>query len=303
MQRTMVATTEGNASSPVYQPRKQGWLFWLARAQVSDFAQTASVQAGIVSSGGLWDRCLLVFWRLPAPASHYFHPDFGYLCPTQRFRRGLRLALTCLAMALAGAGVMGIFSAPKLIPAVPPDQASTAETNPTTTPTPYAAVDLRPAMAKGAQIVVAGRPSCVADTRPEGNCVSVKLREPRMVWVGNDRSAIVAIALARRAPSTTGINDAVLPAAGAGHPGAMAKASEADIAAASSTEAQKKTVAAPRKAQRSANRQNHRRDQYWNGAPSGREVRVDDWPARGYAPRERDYQRGAYGRGITLNFW
>jgi hypothetical protein len=83
----------------------------------------------------------------------------------------------------------------------------------------------------------------------------------------------------------------------------MAKASEADIATASSTEAQKKTVAAPRKAQRSANRQNHRRDQYWNGAPSGREVRVDDWPARGYAPRERDYQRGAYGRGITLNFW
>jgi hypothetical protein len=167
MQRTMVATTEGNASSPAYQPRKQGWLFWLARAQVSDFAQTASVQAGIVPSGGLWDRCLLVFWRLPVPASHYFHPDFGYLCPTQRFRRGLRLALTCLAMALAGAGVMGIFSAPKLIPAVPPDQASTAETNPTTTPTPYAAVDLRPAMAKGAQIVVAGRPSCAADTRPE----------------------------------------------------------------------------------------------------------------------------------------
>ena len=92
-------------------------------------------------------------------------------------------------------------------------------------------------MAKGAQIVVAGRPSCVADTRPEGNCVSVKLREPRMVWVGNDRSAIVAIALARRAPPTTGIDDAVLPVAGAGHLGAMAKASEADIAAASSTEA------------------------------------------------------------------
>jgi len=26
-------------------------------------------------------------------------------------------------------------------------------------------------------------------------------------------------------------------------------------------------------------------------------ARVDDWAARGYAPRERDYQRGAYGRG------
>jgi hypothetical protein len=51
------------------------------------------------------------------------------------------------------------------------------------------------------------------------------------------------------------------------------------------------------KAQTSARGQNHRRDQYRYGAPSWRAVRVDDSAARGYVPRERDYQRGAYGHG------
>ncbi len=54
------------------------------------------------------------------------------------------------------------------------------------------------------------------------------------------------------------------------------------------------------KAQKSARGQNHRRDQYRYGAPSWREVRVDDWAARGYAPRERDYRRGGYG---SPSFW
>ena len=61
-------------------------------------------------------------------------------------------------------------------------------------------------------------------------------------------------------------------------------------------------VATPKnkKAQKSARGQNHRRDEY-QGTPSWREVRVDDWAARGYA---RDYQRGVYGRGgFTPNFW
>ena len=40
-----------------------------------------------------------------------------------------------------------------------------------------------------------------------------------------------------------------------------------------------------------------------NGAPSWREVRVDDWAARGYAPRESNYQRGGYGQGFVQNFW
>jgi hypothetical protein len=59
----------------------------------------------------------------------------------------------------------------------------------------------------------------------------------------------------------------------------------------------------PKKAQRLAHRQNQRRDKNWYGAPSWREVRVDDWAARGYAPRESNYQRGGYGQGFVQNFW
>jgi hypothetical protein len=151
----------------------------------------------------------------------------------------------------------------------------------------------------------ADKPSCVGDTRTEGNCVSVKLRKPRMVWVVNHRPAIAAVALGRSAAPTTGSIDVALLAGRTGSQGDPARPGEAAVAAASSTEPQA-AAATPKnkKAQKSARGQNHRRDQYRYGAPSWREVRVDDWAARGYAPRERDYQRGAYGRGgFTPNFW
>jgi hypothetical protein len=100
--------------------------------------------------------------------------------------------------------------------------------------------------------------------------------------------------------------DAALLAARTGSQGDdPARPGEAAVAAASSTKPQN-AVAKPKnkKTQKSAGGQNHRRDPYRYGAPSWREVRVDDWAARGYAPRERDYQRGAYGRGgFTPNFW
>ena len=90
---------------------------------------------------------------------------------------------------------------------------------------------------------------------------------------------------------------------GQGDPEKSGQAAPAPVAAASSTEPQK-AAATPKKAQRSAHRQNQRRDQNLYGAPSWREVRVDDWGARGYAPRESDYQRGGYGRqGFVRNFW
>jgi hypothetical protein len=123
-------------------------------------------------------------------------------------------------------------------------------------------------------------------------------------YLARYRPAIAAVALGRTAP-TTGSIDAALLAAHTGSQGDPARPGEAAVAAASSTEPQN-AVATPKakKAQKSARGQNHRRDQYRYGAPSWREVRVDDWAARGYAPRERDYQRGAYGRGgFTPNFW
>jgi hypothetical protein len=243
------------------------------------------------------------------PAFHYIHPEFGFFCPTPRFRRKLRVALACLVVAGVGAAVMATADGPKLAAAVTrDDEASIAETTPATSLAPFAAVVPRLPIV----VIVAGvqttadKPSCVGNTRTEGNCVSVKLPKPRMVWVANHRPAIAAVALGRSAAPTTGSIDAALLAARTGSQGDdPARPGEAAVAAARSTELQN-DVATPKnkKAQKSARGQNHRRDQYRYGSPSWREVRVDDWAARSYAPRERDYQRGAYGRGgFTPNFW
>jgi hypothetical protein len=224
------------------------------------------------------------------PASDYIHPEFGFFCPTPRFRRRLRVALACLVVAGVGAALMATADRPKL--AAPVTRADEASLVP------------RLPIVAHAQ-TTADKPSCVGDSRTEGNCVSVKLRKPRMVWVANHRPAIAAVALGRSAAPATGSIDAALVAARTGSQGDPARPGEPAVAAAISTEPQN-AVATPKnkKAQKSARGQNHRRDQYRYGAPSWREVRVDDWAARGYAPRERDYQRGAYGRGgFTPNFW
>ena len=233
------------------------------------------------------------------PASHYIHPEFGFFCPTPRFRRRLGVALACLVAAGVGAALLATADGPKLAATVTrADEASIAETTPATSLAPLAAVIPRLPIVAGAQTTAHKRP-CVGDTRTEGNCVSVKLRKPRMVWVANNRPAIAAVALGRSAAPTTGSI-----AAHTGSQGDPARPGEAAVVAAT-TEPQN-AVATPKnkKAQKSARGQNHRRDQYRYGSPSWREVRVDDWAARGYAPRERDYQRGAYGRGgFTPNFW
>jgi len=248
------------------------------------------------------------------PASDYIHPEFGFFCPTPRLRRRLRVALACLVVAGVGAAMMTAADRPKFAaPVTRADEASIAETTPATGLAPFAAVVSRLLIVAGAQ-ATADKLSCVGDTRIEGNCVSVKLRKLRMVWVANDRPAIAAVAIGRSAAPTTGSIDAALLAAHTGSQGDPARPGETAVAAASSTEPQnavatpkkQNAVATPKnkKAQKSARGQNHRRDQYRYGAPAWREVRVDDWAARGYAPRERDYQRGAYGRGgFTPNFW
>lgn len=211
-------------------------------------------------------------------ASHHVHPEFGFLCPTPRFRRRVRLVLAGLVVAGLGAGVMAAIDGSKQ------DAASFAEGVPATSQMPSATVGARALVVEGAQ-TAADKPACVGDTSSDA-CLFVKPRKPRMVRVATDRPAIAAVALGRSAPPAIGMLDA--PPASAAPPGAMAKASEAELAAATSTVSEK-PIATPKRAKKSANRQNHRRDPYWYGAPSWREV---------------EYQRGGYGRGgYTPNFW
>ena len=219
------------------------------------------------------------------PASQYAHPEFGLLCPTPRFRRRLHWALAGLVVGALGVGVMTASDGNK------PDTATTgtdaafiAGTIPDTGPSPSsAAVGSRTAAFTGAQ-AAADKPACVGDIRSDANCLTVKPRKPRMVRVATDRPAIAAVAIGRS--SSTVMVDTALPTAV--RPGDMAKASDAEVAAASAV-GPEKPVATPKKAKKTAKRQHQRRDPYWYGAPSWREV---------------EYQRGGYGRGgFARNFW
>ena len=138
------------------------------------------------------------WWRVPVPASQYVHPEFGFLCPTPRFRRRLRLALACLAVAGIGAGVMAAPGGPKLDAALTPvDQASIGDSIPAPSLTPF--VGTQRVVVQGAP-AAADKPSCVGDTRSERDCGLVKPRKPRMVRVPTDRPAIAAVPLGRIAP-------------------------------------------------------------------------------------------------------
>ena len=75
------------------------------------------------------------------PASHYIHPEFGFFCPTPRFRRRLGVALACLVAGGVGAALLATADGPKLAAAVTrADEASIAETTPATSLAPFVAV-------------------------------------------------------------------------------------------------------------------------------------------------------------------
>ena len=194
-------------------------------------------------------------------APQYFHPDFRLLSPKQRLRRRLWLALACLGVVGIGAAIMAPPSAFKSDAAIAPrDPVSRAETIPTASPVGYAAVDPQPASEHGAQ-VIAGKLPCLGQS-PDGSCISFQLPKVRMVRVPTPRATSVGHQGNSAKPGTT----------------ANSKATEPD-----------KGIAETKKAQRSAHRQNQRRNQPSHSTPSRGDVRVADWAARGYA-------HGDYGR-------
>ena len=195
------------------------------------------------------------------PAPQYDH-QFPYRSPKQRLRRGIWVALACLGAAGVGAAMMMPLSPRKSDAAMAHvDQVSRAEGVQAVSPVAYAAIDPQTASEHGAQ-VIAGKPSCLGQG-PDGHCISFQLPKVRMVRVPTPRAASVGHQGNSAKPGTT----------------ANAKATEPD-----------KGIAETKKAQRSAHRQNQRRN-------TRADVRVADWTARGYA-------RSDYGRqGFSRNFW
>ena len=205
------------------------------------------------------------------PASYNVHPEFGFLCPTPRFHRPVHLVLAGLVVAGLGVAVLAATDSSK-------QEMTTNRVDAPPVAVTMPGMILSP---QGAQALPA-KPGC-GDTQSDANCFSVKLRKPRMVRVATDRPALAGVALGRTAPTQVLIDT---PPAHAGS--ALAKASDAEVAAASTTISEKQVVK-PKKAKKTASRRAPRRDPYWYGAPSWREV---------------EYQRGGYGRGgFTPNFW
>jgi hypothetical protein len=205
------------------------------------------------------------------PASYNVHPEFGFLCPTPRFHRRVHLVLAGLVVAGLGVAVLAATDSSK-------QEMTTNRVDAPPVAVTMPGMILSP---QGAQALPA-KPGC-GDTQSDANCFSVKLRKPRMVRVATDRPALAGVALGRTAPTQVLIDT---PPAHAGS--ALAKASDAEVAAASTTISEKQ-VAKPKKAKKTASRRAPRRDPYWYGAPSWREV---------------EYQRGGYVRGgFTPNFW
>ena len=131
-------------------------------------------------------------------ASQYVHPEFGFFCPSPRFRRRLRLTLACLLVAGVGATMMAPADRPGSDAAVTRvDAASIVETLPATSLTPFAPLSSNRTVVEGTHSA-SDKPRCVGDALADldGNCVSIKLRKPRMVRAATDRPAIAAVALA-----------------------------------------------------------------------------------------------------------
>jgi hypothetical protein len=239
--------------------------------------------------------------------TQYVHPEFGIFCPAPRLRRWLRVALACVALAAIGFAMMATGDRPdaeSALAAATADESPAVESSPAASVTPRASVAGMSTFA-GTQ-VGAEKTSCVGETwvYVDGKCAAAKPRKPRMVRVPVYRPAIASIPLGRNVAPIASVGESGAVAGTArnrqGDASKPAQVAPADSATAAAAEPAERPVAAPKR--KTARNQNRRREQYGYGG--WREVRVDDWWARGgYGSRERYYSRGGYGQGSFRSFW
>jgi hypothetical protein len=238
----------------------------------------------------------------------YVHPEFGVFCPTPRFRRWVKVALAGIALGVVGLAALGVGRSPdddSALAAARFESGSSAETGAQAGSPPAAAIDPRANFA-ASRITAdkAEKPACPGQTWSyvDGKCVASSPRKPRMVRVPTYRPAIAGVPLGRS--NSIGGNSGDSPPSGVAtnrqsEPSktaqAAAPAASADAAATGSSEPTQRATATSKKKVAHSQR---RRDPYGGW----REVRVDDWYARSYAPR--DNSRGGYGGyGGYRSYW
>src|SRR5262245_46630771 len=133
----------------------------------------------------------------------------------------------------------------------------------------------------------------------EGKCVAGTARKPRAIRVETDRPPIAAIAIGRIAAPERAAEPASSAPGVLANPPKSAAAAPAEMAA--STKPSSRPAAASKKPQKTARSQQRRREPGGTEAVGWREVRTDDWAARGYG--ERDYGRGGFAREGAFGFF
>jgi len=243
------------------------------------------------------------------PAAHHVHPEFGLLCPTPRLRRKLRIAFACMVFALMGVAVMRASNlSPSARTIAGLAEGASAGTTPDAGQAPAVTLAAQPSRTEGAE-TGAVKIACEQDssahhtwTYLDGKCVAGKARKPRIVRT--DRPAIAAIAIGRTSAAPESALKPTSPAASVpsgrqADPSKSALAAPADAAAVA--EPSQRPAAGSKKPHKTARSQNRRRDPA--DPPWWREVRADDWAARGYGSGERDYERGGYAREGSFGFF
>jgi hypothetical protein len=246
------------------------------------------------------------------PAAHYVHPEFGLLCPTPRLRRRLRIVFACMILAWIGGAVLRAVNAPPNANPASANSPSTltaaggeesAHTSPDTGQAPAARLATRPSLPAvaetGAVENACEQGSSLHRTWSylEGKCVAGKARKRRAIRVETDRPPIAAIAIGRiaapeRVAEPASSAASVPTGRQADAPKSTPTASGAEVAAAA--EPPPRPAAASKKPRKTAHSQQRRREPGGTDAVGWREVRTDDWAARGYG--ERDHGRGGYAR-------
>ena len=240
---------------------------------------------------------------MPCSRPNTFIRSSAFSVPPHAFVASGGWRLHVLLVAGVGAAVFARADRPKSDATVTRvDAASIVETVPATSLTPFVPLSSNQTVVEGAR-PASEKPRCVGDALADlhGNCVSIKLRKPRMVRVATDRAAIAAVALGRTASLRDSNIDAALPAAGASREGDPEKSGQA-----ASAPAPRVRLSPPRR--RLPHSRRGWRTVRTNAATRtgmalrpGARSEFDDWGARGYAPT--DYQRGAQGHGFVRNFW
>jgi len=225
------------------------------------------------------------------PSAYAVHPEFGYLCPSARLRRRMRVCFVLTVLAL-------IAGARSVLP-----------TSHTHDPGVGAIAD-QASLPASTSLAAANSSSCAESTTEsrDGKCLS-SMPKMRVVHAATNSPAIARIPLGRTASPQVGVvaqgslvASALDPAPASASISEPTPTAPVDATAAAPTEHSSQLTAAP-SPQKRARGQGRQHDQDWRGGWSWREARSERWS--GYDHRYAGNSwNGRYSRdGSWGSFW